>query len=141
LGGISRHMDVCAAIAEIESGENVENSLLDAPDGQPHVQPTVVVFKQDPWADLSRKQGCGEGDKGTKEREGGSKTEEGGKDREEGKGQIGEDSGTDDDSVGAASPDTLSASEAMAALMSLNAAQGVRGEDRLMARNTGKRPS
>jgi hypothetical protein len=69
-GGISRHMDLCAAIAEIESGENVENSLFDAPDGQSHVQPTVVVFKRDPWAGLLRKQGGGEGDKGTKEREG-----------------------------------------------------------------------
>jgi hypothetical protein len=119
----------------------VENSLFNAPDGQSHVQPTVVVFKRDPWADLLRKQGGGEGDKGTKEREGGSKTEGGGKDQEEGKGRIGEDRGTDDDSVGAASPDTLSASVAMAALMSLNVAQGVRGKDRLMARNTSKRPT
>jgi hypothetical protein len=66
---ISGHLQQCAATAELESGENVENSLLAGPDGESHVQPTVVVFKQDPWVDFVTKQGSRKGDQETKERE------------------------------------------------------------------------
>ena len=49
-GAISSHMEQCAAIAEIESGEILETSLLAAPEGKTHIQPTLIVYNGDPWA-------------------------------------------------------------------------------------------
>jgi hypothetical protein len=56
-------MQQCAAIAEIELGGNVENSLFDAPDGDSHVNSTVELVKGDPWVDVVRKEGGKEGEK------------------------------------------------------------------------------
>lgn len=44
-GGIAVHLRQCAAIAEIESEEIVENSLFAPPEGQSHVKSkTVYIF-------------------------------------------------------------------------------------------------
>ena len=45
---ILSHMQQCAAIAEVVSGQNVENSLLDAADGQPYVRSKVEYYAWDP---------------------------------------------------------------------------------------------
>lgn len=106
---ISGHLKQCAAIAEIESGEEVENSLLAGPNGESHVQPTVVVFKQDPWADFV----SGKGDQETKEREEERRKAGRGKNQEEGMGRKCKKGGTDDDSIDAASAGRLSTSGAL----------------------------
>jgi hypothetical protein len=99
-------MQQCAAIAEIESGDSVENSLLAAPDGFSYVKPIVVLFKRDPWADTVMKQGGREGDKETKDTE------------EEGKKEGNE------DRLRAGSTGALSGSDvALAGLLSLNASK------------------
>ena len=54
-GAICSHMEQCVAIAEIESGESVENSLLAAPDGESYVKPTLLLLKRDPWVDVVTK--------------------------------------------------------------------------------------
>jgi hypothetical protein len=125
---ISGHLQQCAATAKIESRENVENSLLAVPDGESHVQPTVVVFKRDPWADFVTKQGGGKGDQETKEREEGGRKEGRGKNQEEGMGPKCKNGGMDDDSIDAGSAWTLLTSGALAALLSLNASKCRRGK-------------
>jgi hypothetical protein len=58
-------MQECAAIAETESGENVENSLLAAPEGQAHVKSTAEWLQPELGSNkVDTKQG-GEGQKGT----------------------------------------------------------------------------
>ena len=48
-GAILSHIDQCAAIAELESGEDVEDSLFAPPNGQSHVKPTLTLYKRDHW--------------------------------------------------------------------------------------------
>jgi hypothetical protein len=119
-GAISIHVQQCAAIAEIESGETVENSLLAAPDGESHVKPAVVFFKRDPWADVATKKGGGEEDKETKDIEEGRKMEG---------------RGTDDNRTDAGSTGTFSTSGALDVLLSFNASTNAskcrRGEDKV----------
>ena len=128
-GAISSHMEECRAIAEIESGESVENSLFAAPDGETHVKPRVILFNGDPWADVVTKEGDSKGDKETKdieEEEGKKEGRE--KNQEEGMGRKYEDRGKDEDrpqvlglSTDAASTGTLLAARASAGLLLLNA--------------------
>jgi hypothetical protein len=126
-GAITNHMQQCAAIAEIELGGNVENSLFDAADGDSHVKSTVVLFNGDPWVDVVRKEGGKEGEKlcpmcnKAHMEEEGEKERRGKKNKEEGMGRECEDRGTDVESVCAAS----------AALLSLDASKCRRGEGRV----------
>jgi hypothetical protein len=60
-GAISSHMQQCAAIAEIESGENVETSLLMVrDDGASVVKRTDVLYKRDPLVDVVIKRSSNE---------------------------------------------------------------------------------
>jgi hypothetical protein len=105
------HMQQCAAIAEIESGEDVENSLLAAPDGQSYVRSTVELFETDPWGEIGMEYGAGEGDKGTKDAGEGGKGE--GRGKNEGDGGMQrtlEERGTKDDRAASAALLALHAS-------------------------------
>jgi hypothetical protein len=123
-------MEQCAAIAEIESGETVENSLFAAPDGQSCVKAALtIVSKHDPWARVVAKPGGGDEDKETKDLEKGGKKDEG-KNEEEGTGPKSGDGGMDDDGTDAGSTCTLSTRESLAAaLLSLNKPNGRRSGD------------
>jgi hypothetical protein len=105
-------MQECAAIAETESGENVENSLLAAPEGQAHVKSTAEWLQPELGSNkVDTKQG-GEGQKGTTAGKEGRKKEAIRKDGEDGKrrkkdqeeGKKDQEEGTEDDS-----PDAVSA--------------------------------
>jgi hypothetical protein len=49
-GGIVPHLEQCAAIAEIDSGETVENSLLAPPEGRSSVRSACYLYKHRPLA-------------------------------------------------------------------------------------------
>jgi hypothetical protein len=53
---ISPHMERCAAIAEVESGERVEKSLFEPPEGMTRVPSVMAVFFRDPSLDVAKKQ-------------------------------------------------------------------------------------
>jgi hypothetical protein len=78
-------MQECAAIAEIESGENVENSLLAAPEGQACVKSTAEWLQPELWSEVDTKQGGEEGEKETTAGKEGRKKEAIRKDEEDGK--------------------------------------------------------
>jgi hypothetical protein len=90
---IDSHLRQCAAIKEIDSGENFENCVLAAPDGEPPVKLRHL------WVDVFRKEGGVEGDKETKHIEEGGKKQGRGKNPEERMGRECEERGTDDDST------------------------------------------
>ena len=126
-GGISVHVGQCAAIAEILSGESVENSLFAPPEGRTHIKSTLVLYDRDPWPNVVPRQGGSERDKEETEEEG----------RKEGTGENrtgGNLKGDDEDSstVGSTSdggsPLTLSASAASDALLLLNTLKCSMGE-------------
>jgi hypothetical protein len=114
-GAISPHMDQCPAIAEVVSGVDVENSLLDAADGEPYVKPVMILYSLDPWAKRARARKLLARERAKETKEEGEKKGRG-PSQEEGMG------GTDEDStLDAGSRGVSSISVASAALLSLDA--------------------
>jgi len=128
--GIVCHMEECAAIAEIESGETVENSLFAPPAGKTHVESVVMLYKRDPWRPGGPKDGGGDREKERKDLQEEGKKEGREKCQEEGSSEECREGGKD----GAGS---LSSCEAMAgALLSLKQSNDI---SRRIAQEAGKR--
>ena len=130
-------MRKCAAIAEVESGEIVKNSLLAPPPGMTHVKRRLVVFRGDPWGDLVARQEAQKREKEAKDMEEETKKEGIEKMKQEETGQNNEGTLEDGSLVGGTSDagssgNLLTASAASAALLSLNGSRcGMMGEGRV----------